>query len=220
MRWYCALMAIRLLIFRAFSSFRNVYAVNSNPPIIPTVCSRSNQCSAIQADTSIARHCTRTCESAQLPLRTTLCPIPSTCYPDHEVFHLVSMPPIKLVKSLLIVFGLTLLAVVTWFMLVHEARQKESQADATSINCTRSLWKNDSPRYLFWKRHYALFHPEWAVLYDVGSACELTDGRTLVSFSYFRSKDPNSGGQSIALFDANNNLIRETGGFQDRKSVV
>jgi len=123
------------------------------------------------------------------------------------------MPPIKLVKSLLIVFGLTLLAVVTWFMLVHEARQKESQADATSINCTRSLWKNDSPRYLFWKRHYALFHPEWAVLYDVGSACELTDGRTLVSFSYFRSKDPNSGGQSIALFDANNNLIRETGGF-------
>jgi len=80
-------------------------------------------------------------------------------------------------------------------------------------SCIDSLYQDNRFQYDFWKNKFATLHPGFRSIYDAGSYCELSDGTKLISFSHFATTDPKSAGQTISLFDGNNNLIRETKGF-------
>lgn len=89
-----------------------------------------------------------------------------------------------------------------------------SADSANPQSCIGSLYSSDRAKYDFWKSKYANLHPEFAIR-DAVSYCQLTDGTQFVSFS-FSQTGPGSGesvghfaGASIALFDKNNNLVRE-----------
>jgi len=93
--------------------------------------------------------------------------------------------------------------------------QKNNLKDSQIItmNCKDDLYNSDRSQYDFWKNKFTKLHPEFRTIYDAGSYCELSDGRKLISFSHFKTTDPKSAGQTIALFDSNNNLIKETKNF-------
>lgn len=90
-------------------------------------------------------------------------------------------------------------------------------AKVSAKSCISSLYSDDRAKYDFWKNKYGSLHSEFQ-MYDAGSYCLLSNGTQLVSFAYFKrggsqeggAIGPNAAGQSIALFDANNNLVRET----------
>jgi len=78
--------------------------------------------------------------------------------------------------------------------------------------CIDSLYSDDIEKYNFWEATFILLHPQLKI-YDAGSYCDLTDGTKLVSFSHFASSDSISAGQTIILFDSDNNVIKETEDF-------
>ncbi len=94
--------------------------------------------------------------------------------------------------------------------------QNNTQTQETNLSVkasVSSLYKNDRLEYQAWKDVFTATHKNLSV-YDAGSYVELSNGNKIVTFSYFASEDPQSAGQVVVLFDANNNVIRETKGLQ------
>ncbi len=88
----------------------------------------------------------------------------------------------------------------------------EDTASLTLKNCVDDLATSDMEKYDFLKSLYAGFHPELSVT-DAGSYCEFSNGMKIVSFAYQALDGEATPGQSIAVFDADNNYINETADF-------
>ena len=82
----------------------------------------------------------------------------------------------------------------------------------TLKNCIDNLAEDDLVKYDFLKFLYAGFHPELSVA-EAGSYCEFSNNMKIVSFSYQLAEEPVTSGQSMAVFDADNNYINETSNF-------
>lgn len=87
------------------------------------------------------------------------------------------------------------------------------QAAVSVKSSVGSLYKSNQSQYEAWKKIFTTSHSDLRV-YDAGSYAELSDGTKIVTFSYFAGEDAQSAGQIVALFDANNKLLRETSGLK------
>lgn len=77
-------------------------------------------------------------------------------------------------------------------------------------SCVNSLFSSyDRTAYDYWKSKFASLHPDLSV-YDAGAYCDLQDGTKLISFSHFKSDVK---GQTVALFDSADSLLKETKDF-------
>lgn len=70
-------------------------------------------------------------------------------------------------------------------------------------------WQSDLTMFDYWKDALSFLYPDTQNLYP-GSYCGLINNNKLISFSLNRD----DGSQKIALFDAENNLLKETEGFK------
>ncbi len=98
----------------------------------------------------------------------------------------------------------------------NDALKNESEnLQQITMNCDHSLYSSNRALFDSWGKKFATLHPEFFNPY-LGSYCELSDGNKLLSFAYFTDKKittVNTGAQSVALFDKNDNLLKETKGL-------
>lgn len=116
----------------------------------------------------------------------------------------------KTIIALITIAALALAGIMVARQNASEAPQKTQSLSAT--RCAVSLYQENPAAIGVWKNAFRLAHPEYLV-YDVGSACELSDGTTLVSFSHYRGRAGVDPGQTIARFERNKTITRETKGF-------
>lgn len=81
------------------------------------------------------------------------------------------------------------------------------------VLCIDSLYSYNRDQYNVWKTKLSELYPSLRV-YDVGAYCELNNGNKLISFSHFPANGEISvAGQTIILFDENNNILKATQNF-------
>jgi len=90
--------------------------------------------------------------------------------------------------------------------------KKQTQENTILFSsCTKSLYSYNPNQYNFWKTKFNNINKDIRA-YDAGAYCKLSNGKQLISFSYFTIEN-NIPGQTITLFDSNNNLEKTTKNF-------
>jgi hypothetical protein len=90
----------------------------------------------------------------------------------------------------------------------------EEKAKISFVSCADSLYSDNRAQYNFWQAKFSELYPDLRV-YDAGAYCELNNGNQLISFSYVPvdGEIPEEVGQTIILFDKNNDVLKATENF-------
>lgn len=111
----------------------------------------------------------------------------------------------RMIISTIVIAVILVSGAVYWYI------NQPTPTNESLVSCTKSLYLDNRNQYDFWEAKFSKLYPNLKV-YDAGAYCKLSNGDQLVSFSHF-SQDKTKAGQTIILFDKNNNLLKATDGF-------
>ncbi len=91
----------------------------------------------------------------------------------------------------------------------------EGKKGMSFVSCSESLYSDNRAQYHFWQAKFSELYPDLKV-FDAGAYCELNNGNQLISFSHVPvgGEIPEEQGQTIILFDKNNDVLKATENFQ------